>query len=279
MIELVERRRLFHFTFVSNGVLNFPGTNEDDDLLTISVVGSNYRAEANDGFTQDVPIAQVTVGISILGGSGNDVITMGAGVSVPTTLDGGAGEDTINGGAGRDLIFGGSDSDVLLGNGNRDRIDGGAGSDTLSGGTKNDTLIGGLGGDFLVGSAGAMDQVSYEDKAARADVSLDGVDNDGVSGEGDNIAETCEAFVGGSAGDFFRGSGKANVLIGGAGNDTLIGGSGDDSLFGGIGEDSLDGQSGDDFLESVDQERDILLGGSGTDDAESDANDLLDGIP
>ena len=48
MIEPLETRRLFHFTFVSNGVLNFPGANDIDDALSVTIVGDKYRAIAVD---------------------------------------------------------------------------------------------------------------------------------------------------------------------------------------------------------------------------------------
>jgi Ca2+-binding RTX toxin-like protein len=286
MIEALETRRLFHFVFVQNGVLNFPGANELNDTLTITIVGSNYRATANDGFSKDTPISEVTAGININGGSGNDHIIIGAGITIPTTLIGGDGNDTIEGGAGKDNIFGDlgipnqSGNDVLLGNGGRDILFGGAGDDTLSGGTKNDTLIGEGGADSLVGSAGTLDTVSYVSSTAAVNVSLDGIANDGAAGEKDNITETCEVFIGGSGDDFIRGSGKPNILSGSKGNDTLIGGSGNDTLFGGDGRDSLEGQAGNDSLvSSGDDAIDTLVGGSGTDKADKDKIDLASSIP
>src|SRR5215212_7952650 len=104
MFESMEPRRLFHFAFVQDGVLNFPGANELDDQLTITIVGSNYRTSADDGYVKDTPISEVTVGININGGSGNDTITIDPAITAPTTLIGAEGNDTINGGAGKDNI-------------------------------------------------------------------------------------------------------------------------------------------------------------------------------
>ncbi len=73
-------------------------------------------------------------------------------------------------------------------------------------------------------------------------VILDGVANDGVSGEGDNVQSDVETVLGGSGSDTLRG-GTANALntfVGGAGNDVLDGGPARDRLDGGAGTDMVD---------------------------------------
>src|SRR5438128_957086 len=150
MIEAVEARQLFHTVFVSSGVLTFLGENNFDDILTVTLVGNNFRTAANDGFSKDTPISEVTAGVSVVGGSGNDYLTIGVGITLPVTLGGGDGNDTLEGSVGKDNLNGDAGDDVMLGNGGRDFLDGGAGNDTLSGGTKNDTLIGGDGADSLI---------------------------------------------------------------------------------------------------------------------------------
>jgi Ca2+-binding RTX toxin-like protein len=79
-----------------------------------------------------------------------------AGLTDPTTVDGGAGADTVLGSAGRDSISGGTgaDNDNLSGGAGNDTVDGGAGNDTLVGGDDDDSLLGGDGNDSLDGGAG-----------------------------------------------------------------------------------------------------------------------------
>lgn len=279
--ESLEMRILFHEAFISNGVLVLQGLDAHDDVLQVSRVGNIYRAEAvNDGFVEDFAVNEVTAGISVTGGSGDDQIAIVGDITLPTTLQGGSDDDTINGSTGRDFIEGGSGNDELLGNGNRDNIFGNAGNDVLAGGSKNDTLDGGTGGDVLVGGAGTFDRVNYNGRTAGVSVSIDDLANDGESGEADNISPTCEVFEGGNGNDFIRGSGKPNAIFGGPGGDTLIGGGGNDTLTGDAGRDSLEGQSGNDVLSALDGENDTLSGGSGSgDSAEADENDALDSVP
>ena len=279
MFEPLERRRLFHFAYVSAGTAFFPGAEDIDDVLTVERIGDVYHFDAHDGYTKDIPVSQITVGININGGSGNDTITVDPSVKVSTTLIGGAGNDTINGGLGKDNLYGNAGNDELLGNGNRDYLQGDAGNDTLSGGSKNDTLQGGTGADSLIGSAGAADLIDYSDHTLPVNLSLDGLGNDGSTNENDTLTETCENFVGGLGDDFIRGSGKPNLLRGDFGNDTLIGGSGNDTLYGDSGNDNLQGQSGNDQLFGQDTVVDTLSGGSGTDTVTKDSIDVVDSIP
>jgi hypothetical protein len=77
--------------------------------------------------------------ISVRGGAGNDVITLGAGI-IGANVHGDAGNDRINGGPGNDSIFGDGGVDSIFGNGGADslftkgdhatdQLDGGAGID------------------------------------------------------------------------------------------------------------------------------------------------------
>ena len=74
----------------------------DAGTPAVTIVGKSYRAKAQDGFSQDTPMSQVTAGIAINGASGDDTITIGPDITLPTTLIGGDGNEIINGGAGRD---------------------------------------------------------------------------------------------------------------------------------------------------------------------------------
>jgi Ca2+-binding RTX toxin-like protein len=68
------------------------------------------------------------------------------------------------------------------------------------------------------------------------------------------------------------------TLDGGAGNDVITGANRADILIGGAGRDVLDGGAGNDQLRALDGEADVLHGGLGTDSAQRDAIDLLDGV-
>ena len=90
MIEPVERRILLHDAFVENGILFLEGVESENDVLTITLVGNVYRAQAvNDGFSQDFAVSSVTAGLNVTGEGGNDQITIGSDITLPATLIGG----------------------------------------------------------------------------------------------------------------------------------------------------------------------------------------------
>jgi Ca2+-binding RTX toxin-like protein len=68
------------------------------------------------------------------------------------------------------------------------------------------------------------------------------------------------------------------TLDGGDGNDTITGADRADTLVGGKGRDVLDGAAGNDQLNAADGEADTVHGGAGTDKAQADALDRLDGV-
>lgn len=85
------------------------------------------------------------------GGGGNDVICGGVGRD---QINGGPGNDTLSGGRGRDRLVGGADTDLLIGGGGVDKLFGSAGIDTLLGGSDSDQLNGGDANDTLTGGSG-----------------------------------------------------------------------------------------------------------------------------
>jgi Ca2+-binding RTX toxin-like protein len=165
----------------------------------------------------------------------------------------------------------------FTGNAGNDLMDGGAGNDTFHEGTAAngaDDMDGGTGGDTC----------DYSGRTNPVSVNLDGADNDGEAGEGDNCGGVVDFFfldrvplggpgspegdpiagqdvenvLGGSGNDNLTGSNEANVLTGNAGNDTLTGNGGTDVLNGGDGDDWMVGGAGNDSL----------AGGAGTDTAD-----------
>jgi Ca2+-binding RTX toxin-like protein len=126
------------------------------------------------------------------------------------------------------LLAGGIGGDVLVG---------GDAADTLSGGASEDRLDGGGGPDAFDGGLG-VDVADYSVRDRGVSVSLDATANDGAKFEGDNVASSVEAILGGSAGDELVGDGHANRLDGGPGDDTLDGAGGPDELRGSGGADT-----------------------------------------
>jgi Ca2+-binding RTX toxin-like protein len=216
------------------------------------------------------------------GGAGADTLSGGAGAdtadyssrTVPLTVslddqagDGAAGEgdnvrsdiETVNGGSQADHLIGSAGNDTLRGSGGDDVFDGGGGADTISGGSGNDTM-------------------DYSGRTAPVVVTLDGVANDGATGENDNVGTDVDVVLGGAGDDYITGHSGTNELDGNGGSDTLNGGGGNDVLNGGAGDDRLFGDGNDDALHGGDG-RDRLDGGAGNDtlDGGADADVLYGG--
>ena len=184
--------------------------------------------------------------VTVRTGGGDDEIDVSPDLKLPTQLEGGAGHDWIQGGGGSDLIYGGCSADPTC-DGFGDTLRGGAGSDALHGGSAidvldgeagNDLLDGGLGGDILNGGPD-KDYADYSSRTVAIVASLDGVRNDGQTGEADLIGTDVEGISGGSGKDTLYGNDGPNNLTGGGGDDYLVGYGGDDELWGGYGSDLL----------------------------------------
>ena len=214
---------------------------------------------------QPVPFAPQKVSCSTLGvtaitidlGDGNDTVNEGYffnTIQLPTTIFGGPGDDNIQAGAGNDTISGGTGNDTINGGWGDDVIDGNEGADTIDGGSGFDT-------------------VTYADRTAPVNVSLDGVANDGEAGEGDNVRSGVEEIVGGSGNDVLTGDNSDNTLIGNDGNDTLVGLGGNDTLDGGAGTDSFDGGAGMDIIRARDAAAESIACGTEVDTVTDDYSD------
>lgn len=108
-----------------------------------------------------------TVGATILGNAGNDVLI---GTSVNDALLGHAGNDTIYGSAGNDAVQGGTGNDLVFGGTGNDVLYGGDGTDVLSGDAGADRIFGEIGDDTIKASDGAKDSLyggTGTDKAYR----------------------------------------------------------------------------------------------------------------
>ncbi len=145
--------------------------------------------------------------LKIRAGDGNDTVTVGKGVKIRLTIEGGGGDDYIEGGDGDDILEGGAGNDTIKGGAGRDYINGGAGNDKLYGGAGRDVIYGGDGDDYIEGNAG--------------DDYLEG-------GKGN------DHLLGGAGNDVLSGGLGDDVLEGGANNDVIYAGGGKDQIFGGV---------------------------------------------
>ena len=123
-------------------------------------------------------------------------------------------------------------------------------------------------------------------------MSLDGVANDGVPGENDNV--DAEAVIGtvfddtltggpgpdrldGDKGnDTIAGLAGPDTVLGGDGSDTLTGGDGNDTVTGGFGEDRIDGGPGTDTLQGDTLERNVVAIGNDVIEARDGTADSVD---
>jgi Ca2+-binding RTX toxin-like protein len=166
--------------------------------------------------------------------------------------DGGA--DTLIGGAGDDYL------DAIFSRANHQ----------FTGGDGNDLMRVGYGVDVVDGGNGT-DTVSYNYRGIRSagnsfgnvTLSLDGVANDGETGEGDNVLTNVENAVTGSGHDTITGSSADNLFISGAGNDSVSGGAGNDTFVNRHGDSAT----------STEPDADTIDGGSGVDFYQGDTRD------
>ena len=165
----------------------------------------------------------------------------------------------------QDAVITGTDgNDVLNGTDAAESIYAGAGNDVVNAGGGDDDLDGGPGADVLNGGDGS-DAVAYNGSAP-ADVTLDGIADDGAAGEGDNVGSDVEDIFGGDGDDKLTGNTAANTIDGGAGDDHITGGPGEDVLF---------GNDGDDTINARDGVRDRIECGAGDDTAIIDRIDVV----
>src|SRR2546421_1098220 len=184
----------------------------------------------------------------IRGGEGTDTVTYAsrtAAVTVDLTDavaevadDGQVGEkdfdhadiENVIGGAGADELTGSTlVGPIFVGFSRNNKLVGGGGADILNGLDGNDVLDGGLGKDVMIGGAG-IDTADYSSPPDALKITLDGLANDGATGENDLISADIENANGGGGADQITGNAGANALTGNGGNDIIHGGAGNDVL-------------------------------------------------
>jgi Ca2+-binding RTX toxin-like protein len=220
-----------------------------------------------------------------MAGSGDDSINGGAYGGYQLSMYGQLGNDTLVGGELADELSGGVGDDQLFGRKGNDRMDGGEGIDLLSGGLGNDSLTGGDGIDFFDDANGinvVTDFTPGEDKivAAGGRAGVESIVADGndtlITFASPSVNRTMR-LLGVSPDrlknvdflDGVAGSGKAELLQGGAGWDVVLAGAGSDSVDGGDGSDCLYGDLGNDLLKGG-LAGDTMFGGEGDDDLQGE---------
>jgi Ca2+-binding RTX toxin-like protein len=122
---------------VKSDIENISGTGNADTLTGDSAGNAIFALHPDD---TGVSVDQLTGGVVINGGGGNDAI-WGTNWGSPDRLSGDTGDDTVEGFAGDDLLSGGAGNDYLRG---------GEGFDALDGGTETDYCDVGPGGGTTV---------------------------------------------------------------------------------------------------------------------------------
>ena len=292
-------------TVLWNGIGNGADTLVDSaGVQTVIVQGDAnvnvYTVDSNNGQLRvreggaSITASNSTSTVNVLGGSGDDMITISSIADVRAlvlNIDGQADNDTISaadanigdvrlrlfGGDGNDTITGSRNNDTINGDDGDDSLIGGLGNDLFNGGDGNDTMAGDGGNDTLLGNTG-NDSVQGGDGN---DFVLGNLGNDTLGGDDGN-----DTLSGGFGDDVLNGNSGDDLLAGNQDNDKLLGGSGSDSLDGGTGDDTLRGQADNDLIKGGDGNDvvfgddgdDIVDGGDGDDDIElGDGDDIVSG--
>jgi Ca2+-binding RTX toxin-like protein len=248
-----------------NGQLSYVGTSDNDYAKVTKVanagvpggyvirvqvgswVAANFSANCTESGPQgawliECPGPSVT-SLMYDGKDGHD--SFNNTTSLPSEAHGGRGLEDFTGGTTADVFYGDGDNDILNGGGGDDVIEGGAGQDKDNGGSGTDIA-------------------SWAHATTEANVSLDGVANDGVVGENENVPSDFEGIQGGPWGDKLTGTGtNPDTLLGGGGPDDLEGWGGDDTLKGEGGNDTLHPNSGGDVLDGGADTDTLSYAGSG----------------
>jgi Ca2+-binding RTX toxin-like protein len=252
----------------ANAITAWPASCEqrEDSMVDCDVPG-RVRVELGDqgdrvGFSEDYAF---TLPLEVHGGDGDDALHGNHRVDASELLDGGAGKDALDGFGGDDELRGGAGDDDLNGNGGNDRVLGEDGNDDLRGDHQAapgaDVIDGGAGSDKVA------EYVEYgTDVHPPADVSLDGVANDGRAGEGDNVVgvERYRAYV---SGRFVLTDGAEDWEVWSnmnSGDSVVLAAGGDDRVVGSDAIETIDGGAGNDRLEGG-KNHDTITGGPGRD--------------
>jgi Ca2+-binding RTX toxin-like protein len=151
----------------------------------------------------------------------------------------------------------------------------GDGNDALIGGAANEILNGGPGAEEIRGGGG-FDSYNATFPGPGSDIGVwvtpDGVADDGLPGEGDNVLADVEGLFGTPGPDTIVGSDADNEIVGSGGDDVLLGMGGKDRI---TGSGTLSGGLGDDFLFASNGRPDAVACGGGQDWVQVDSSDSV----
>ncbi|MEM7226513.1 MAG: hypothetical protein AAF495_26310, partial [Pseudomonadota bacterium] len=160
-IDLIEE---LHINSIGDNIDDptnpFPGTgtaNFLDDLFGAELEGLVFTGTNNFSLDNDINFGDAPV-LDSVDASGLDAgldANFGGDVTIDVTIMGGTGGDFLGGGEGNDTISGNGGDDDLDGDDGLDVINGGDGDDLISGDADNDDLFGDAGDDVLVGGGGS----------------------------------------------------------------------------------------------------------------------------
>jgi Ca2+-binding RTX toxin-like protein len=155
-LEQLDSRSLMSASLV-NGVLTIGGTAGSESITVWKPDANTVQVNiSSTGEAKRFAAADVN-SIDLRAGGGNDLITVGLGLTCNTTLRGGNGSDTITGGGGGDTVLGSWGNDRIRGRSGNDDLRGEWGSDDIRGGQGDDSLDGGSGRDGCNGGDGDDD--------------------------------------------------------------------------------------------------------------------------
>jgi len=167
------------------------------------------------------------------GSSGTEIRTYDSNGEASISMVGGSGSDVLSGGTGNDSLDGGAGSDTLTDNAGTNLLQGGDGNDTLTANGGINTLQGGSGDDvYVIAAAGQLIEETGTDTADKVEIAYDLQGSayqlaDGVEQMSVTATQSAAVVLAGNAGanviDASTVSGVAVTLEGGAGNDTLTG--------------------------------------------------------
>ena len=203
-----------------------------DDGADAGPTSTLVTADAITGLGMGAGIGYTRLeGLTFLLGAGDDTLD-GSAATVGLTVEGGAGNDVLIGGLGSDHLSGGDGNDVILG-----------GPGVVTRGAVDSVLLldeASVTGSIPLSGAG----VPQGDPATVQAL----INADLVLLEGGASPQALLLSLTSDGNDVLDGGAGNDALYGGSGNDMLLGGDGNDFLAGGAGNDSLDGGAGNDTL-------------------------------
>jgi Ca2+-binding RTX toxin-like protein len=119
-----------------------------DSIVPLEVGGelcANPEGNPNELVCPAPPIA----GFEVNADGGDDRISVSKNVTIPVTMRGGSGSDVLSGGKGPDKLIGGGGDDRLIGWWGADVLAGGPGDDVHIGGPGDDSIFSGRGDDVM----------------------------------------------------------------------------------------------------------------------------------